>query len=474
VDGEQVRRLAASLGAECIETHISWVLLAGDDAWKIKKPVRMPFVDYGTLAARRRCCEEEVRLNSRLAPGLYLGVDDIAGTNEAPQLGGPGTVLEVAVHMRRFAQEDLFSARLRAGRLGPGEVDALSALIAGFHAGSPVALPSSGFGTPARRRETALAAFDGAARWLEDPASAARLKAWIEEQASALAPLWQARRLGGRVRHVHGDLHLDNVVLVAGVPVAFDAIEFDPALNCIDVLDDVAFTVMDFAARGSRAFAFRLLNHWLDALGEHAALPALRFAIAYRALVRAQVAGLRGDATLARAYAGAACEWTRPGRPRLCITHGLPGSGKTWRSQAWLEGASGIRVRSDVERKRLAGLPPLADSRTAGLDLYTPAMTRQTYSRLFALAATALRAGHPVVLDAAFLRRSERDEARALAAALRVPFSILDCDAPDAVLRERLAARRGDASEADARVLDRLRAAAEPLDAAERESANAK
>ncbi len=462
----QVHRLAESLGAECIETHISWVLLAGGHAWKIKKPVKLPFVDYGTLEARRHCCEQEVRLNARLAPGLYLGVDDIAGTPASPRLGGTGTVFEVAVHMRRFAQEDLFSARLEAGRLGPAEVDALAALIAGFHADAPVAI-MSGFGTAARRRETALAALAGAADPLGD--AAAGLKAWMEAQADALAPLWEARRTGGRVRRVHGDLHLDNVVWLAGAPAAFDAIEFDPALYCIDVLDDVAFTVMDFAARGSRALAFRLLNHWLDALGEHEAVPALRFAAAYRALVRAQVMALRGASAQAESYADAARGWAAPGRPRLCITHGLPGAGKTWRSQAWLEGEGAIRIRSDVERKRLAGLPPLADSRTAGLDLYAAGMTRRTYARLFALARTALRAGYPVVLDAAFLRRSEREEARALAASLDLPFSILACEAPREVLRHRLAARRDDASEADAAVLDRLCSSAEPLAADERE-----
>jgi hypothetical protein len=463
---QQVHRLAASLGAECIETHISWVLLAGQYAWKIKKPVKLPFVDYGTLEARRRCCEQELQLNARLAAGLYLGLDNITGTPESPRLGGTGTVLEVAVHMRRFAQEELFSARLAAGRLGSAEVDALAVLIADFHADAPVAVASSDFGRTARRRETALAALAGAAPSLGD--ATAELKGWMEAQADALTPLWQARRRAGRVRRVHGDLHLDNIVWLAGAPAAFDAIEFNPALYCIDVLDDIAFTVMDFAARGSRASAFRLLNHWLDALGEHEAVPALRFSAAYRALVRAQVMGLRGASAQARVYAEAAREWTRPGRPRLCITHGLPGSGKTWRSQAWLEGEGAIRVRSDVERKRLAGLPPLADSRAAGLDLYTPAMTRQTYARLFVLAEIALRAGHPVVLDAAFLRRAEREEARALANLLRVPFSILDCEAPDAVLRERLAARCGDASEADAAVLDRLLAAAEPLTPAER------
>lgn len=471
MDDAQVRRLAASLGARCVETHISWVLLAGDRAWKIKKPVRLPFVDYATLEARRRCCEEELRLNRRLAPGLYLGLDTITGTPGSPRLGGGGPVLDVAVRMHRFAEDDLFSARLAAGRLRPADVDALAALLADFHAHAPAAAGSSGFGTPQRRRATALAACEGASAWLDDAGAAAQLQAWIAAQADGLQAFWEARRQAGRVREVHGDLHLDNLVELDGAPAAFDGIEFDPALRWIDVLDDIAFTVMDFAARGSRAFAFRLLDGWLEALGEHAAVAGLRFAAAYRALVRAQVMGLRGDAAQACVYARAALDWAAPGRPRLCITHGLPGSGKTWRSQAWLEREGAIRVRSDVERKRLAGLAPLADSRAAGLDLYTGDLTRRTYARLFELAQVALRAGFPVVLDAAFLRRAERDEARALADALRVPFSLLVCEAPDAVLRERLALRRGDASEADAAVLDRLLVGAEPLTPEERQFA---
>lgn len=460
---EQLRQLAASLGAQCLQTHISWVLLAGDTAWKIKKPVRLPFVDYGTLEARRRCCGEELRLNGRLASALYLGLDTVTETPGGPRLDGNGPVIDFAVRMRRFAQEDLFSERLAAGRLGRAEVDALAAMLAGFHAAAPRAPADAAWGTPQGRRASALAACTGAARWLPRPGDAARLERWIEAEATSLAPLWEARRQGGRVREGHGDLHLDNLVWLDGAPAAFDGIEFDAALRWIDVLDDIAFTVMDFGVRGSRALAFRLLNAWLDALGEHEAVPSLRFAAAYRALVRSQVMGLRGQPAHARAYASAARGWTDRGTPRLCITHGLPGSGKTWRSQAWLEGEAAIRVRSDVERKRLAGLGPLADSRAAGMDLYTPAMTRQTYARLLALAEVALRAGHPVVLDAAFLRRAERDQARELADSLCVPFSILACEAPHAVLRERLAGRRGDASEADAAVLDRLAGQAEPL-----------
>jgi aminoglycoside phosphotransferase family enzyme/predicted kinase len=462
-----VAALARTLRAELIETHISWVLLAGDLAYKIKKPVRLPFVDYGTLDIRRHFCEEEVRLNRRLAPSLYLGVTRITGTHGAPALDGPGPVLEYAVRMRRFARGALFDEQLQAGTLVSGDVDKLAALLADFHSESAPAA-GEGFAGADRRRSVALAALEGAGH-IASAAEQAELRAWLEAQAAGLTPLWTARRDDGHVRECHGDLHLDNLVCLDGEVAGFDCIEFDPALRCIDVLDDVAFTVMDFGARGRQDFAFRLINGWLDRTGDHAALPALRFSVVYRALVRAQVELLRGAGheAAARGYLETALSWTEPAQARLFITCGLPGSGKTFQSQRLLECEGAIRLRSDVERKRLFGLGMLEDSHAKGLDLYSEPSTARTYEQLFATARVALRAGYPVVLDAAFLRGAERARARALARELDARFSILNCEAPLPVLRERLLRREGDASEADLAVLERLRAAAEPLTADE-------
>ena len=460
-----VAALAVALRADLIETHISWVLLAGDHAYKIKKPVRLPFVDYSTLPARRHFCEEELRLNRRLAPSLYLGLTRITGSHGAPQLEGSGPVLEYAVRMRRFPAGALFGERLQAGMLTSGNVDQLAKLLAHFHSGGADFNPPPGIATAERRRDAALAAFNGAAP-LASQAEQSHLRDWLDAGAAALTPLWTARRNRHHVRECHGDLHLDNVVCLDGEVAAFDCIEFDQALRYIDVVDDVAFAVMDFSARGRDDFAFRLLNGWLDRTGQHAALPALRFSVVYRALVRAQVARLRGAGheAAARRYLDNAVSWTRPAQARLSITHGLPGSGKTFRSQRLLERERAIRIRSDVERKRLFGLGILDSSRAAGVDLYGKEATARTYDHLFGTARVALRAGYPVVLDAAFLRREERAKARKLADEFGVPFSILDCVAPLSVLRERVLARQGDASEADLAVLDRLRAVAEPLE----------
>ena len=463
-----VVNLASALGAELIETHISWLVLYGEFVCKFKKPVRLPFVDYRSLAARRHFCEEEVRLNSRLAPSLYLGLARIAGTFQTPTLDGAGPALDYAVRMRRFPKGALFGEQLESATLNRLDVDRLAILLADFHNGQAPAEPLSGFGSAERRRLAALAALRGALP-VATPAEQARLRNWLDIESIRLAPLWSLRQKKGWVRECHGDLHLDNVVSLEGGVAAFDGIEFDAALRWIDVLDDIAFPVMDFIARGRLDFAFRLLNEWLDRTGNHAGLPALRFSLVYRALVRTQVAQLSGPGheAAARRYLNTALQLTQPGQARLIITHGLPGSGKTFQSEQALEREGAVRLRSDVQRKRLFGLSMLEDSRSKGLDLYSPDATARTYAQLFQLARLALEAGYPVVVDAAFLRQAERAQAVALADELGLPISIIDCKAPLQVLRARIGARHGDASEATATVLDALRLSAEPLDAQE-------
>lgn len=458
--------LARTLGAQIIETHISWVLLTGDRAYKIKKAVQLPFVDYSALPARRHFCEEELRLNQRLAPSLYLGVTRITGTPQAPVLDGSGPVLEYAVRMRRFAPGALFSEQLAAGTLRAGDVDQLAALLAGFHARAARAGAADGFATEERRRTSALAACDGTRPLASsnNDGEHAWLRNWLQAQAGRLAPLWAARLADGHVREGHGDLHLANVLSLDGQVAAFDCIEFDPALRWIDMLDDAAFVVMDFSARGRQDLAFRFLNDWLDWTGDHGSLPALRFSVVYRALVRAQVEHLRSpNSAAARHYLQTALAWTRPAEVRLFITHGLPGSGKTFASQSLLERLGALRLRSDVERKRLFGLGMLEDSRSRGVDLYGADAGARTYRQLFATARSALQAGYPVILDAAFLHRAERAQAHQLARELGVPFSVVACEAPLPLLQARLLARRDDASEADAAALELLRAQVEPL-----------
>ena len=486
------RSLEAATGApvERVETHLSWLLLTRDRAFKIKKPLTLPFADFASLEVRRHCCEEEVRLNARLAPTIYLGVDAITGSVDAPHFGGDGATIEYAVRMRRFAPGALFSQRLAAGTLTAGDIDRLAERIAHFHAAAPRAAQDRDWGTPAARAVAALQAFDGCAVLAPDHVlGCATLRPWLDAQAVQLAPLWAARRAAGRVRECHGDLHLANVLVDGDEVLAFDGIEFAPSLRWIDVIDDAAFAAMDLQAHGRPDLAWRYANAWLDHSGEHAGVAAWRYAVVYRALVRAHVgfirvaqrreAGLRsvdadaGEVSPA-AYLAVAVRAAQRNDRRLLITHGLPGSGKSWLTQHLLERAGAVRLRSDVERKRLAGLAPLDDSRARGLEIYDAASTARTYERLLELARVSLQAGQPTIVDAAFLRSDERAPFAALAHELGVPYTILACRAPLALLRERVAARglrRDDASEADLAVLDSLHGAAEPLDADERVAA---
>lgn len=459
-----------------METHISWVLLTSRLAYKLKKPVSLGFVDFSTLPARKHFCEEEVRLNRRLAPSLYLGVVAVCGTTRAPRIG-EGDPIDFAVCMRRFPEDALLQSLVAAGRVDDRHLEQFAQRLASFHAQAQIAAPTSEFGAP---DQVGRPAVDALARLRAD-AGAQRtrsLQAWVFEQRKALRTAWFARQRGGAVRECHGDLHLANVVLIEDHLTAFDCIEFDPALRWIDVMSDVAFLTMDLKAHGRRDLAFRFLDAYLQHSGDYAGVPVLRFYEVYRALVRAWVARLRGraGAEVAQAiepdYLACATRLARTSNsaPRLMVTHGLSGSGKSTMAAALLGAAGAIRIRSDVERKRLFGLGAHQRSVEQRAEIYTPDATQRTFARLAECARTALQAGYPVIVDAAFLRRDERLAFRALAAELRVPFSILRCRAGEAELRRRVAARDAegrDASEATLEVLERQLATQEPLDPGE-------
>jgi uncharacterized protein len=456
------------------ETHISWVLLTGEYAYKIKKPVRLSFLDYSTLEQRRRLCEEELRLNRRLAPDLYLGVSVVGGTASEPQMDGGGAPLEYAVRMRQFEARDELSALLSTGKVAPNDVAALGAAIARFHAAAAVAPADAGYGAPDTVRRITL---DNVAELRALPESTqwqdrlAALESRTARLHAALAPLMVERRARDRVRECHGDLHCGNVVRWAGALTPFDGIEFDPALRFIDVVNDIAFLSMDLAERGHDELRREALQAWVETLGDWDGLPLLPYYEAYRALVRAKVDALRalqlGPGAPARGAAIADClrylDWTarrlRPALAPLIVTCGLSGSGKTWLARQLGTRLRALHLRSDVERKRLAGLAAHEDSRSPpDAGIYTREFNDRTYARLQECAAAALAGGEPVVVDAAFLRRAERQRFLDLALAQGLPTAIVHCWAPHDVLRERVAARqraRDDASEAGLDVLER-------------------
>jgi aminoglycoside phosphotransferase family enzyme/predicted kinase len=465
-----------------IETHVSWVLLARELAYKIKKPVRLAFLDFTSLAERRRCCAEELRLNRRFAPDLYLDVVEVRRGPAGPCFGGTGEAIDVAVRMRRFSDGALWSERLVAGTLEAAHIDSFARWLATAHRDAAAAPADGDFGTAAlhaRIVDGLVAAIDAwpSARLAPVPEWPA-LRAWLRNEVVRLAQHWRERlRLGG-VRECHGDLHLANVVQQGNEAFAFDVLEFAADLRWIDRLDDLAFLVMDLLANGRHDLGYRLLNAYLEESGDYDGVPALRFFLVSRALVRAQVAALRGaeggepgGAAVALGYVQRAIALARGNDPRLAITCGLPGSGKTFVSASLAETFGAVRVRSDVERKRLFGIGPLQSSRGRIADgIYDAKTTARTYERLLAVAGTSLLSGWPTLVDAAFLRRAERVPFVALAGACSAPFTILHCHAGSALLRQRIAARReraDDASEAEVDVLERLSRNAEPLESAE-------
>lgn len=474
-------RLVAALrnsvpgGMEVIETHISWVLLAGDHAYKIKKAVNFGFLDFSTLAKRRFCCEEELRLNRRLAPDLYLDVTPVTGGCEQPVMNGHGEAIEYAVKMRRFSQSSLLDRVLQRGELTPQIVDAIAGKVADFHARIEHAGAGSPFGTAERVHQPVRENFEQIRARLDraDPALEA-LAQWSEQEFQARAADFTVRKQAGFIRECHGDLHLGNMLLLDGEATAFDGIEFSENLRWVDVISEIAFLAMDLEDRHHPELARRFLNAYLEVCGDYAGLAVLRYYRVYRAMVRAKVACIRAGQGSEPAgqeflnYLALAERLTHGSRPFIAITHGVSGSGKTTVSQALLEAQDLFRVRSDVERKRLFGLRP--EQRSGG-EIYAPEATRRTYQRLAEVARCIVQAGYPAIVDAAFLRRSERLVMRELAQELGMPFVILDCTAADPLLRERVDRRMQqghDASEADAKVLENQLRFREPLDETER------
>lgn len=462
---------------ELVQTHISWVLLAGDFAYKIKKPLKLSFLDFSTLAQRQRCCLDELRLNRRFAPDLYLELLSIFNTPQQPRWDGPGAVIEYAVKMRRFDQAGRLDRVCIRGELQAAHLSDLADSLHAFHAQAAIAPPASRFGAPQQVLAPALANFDELRR-LNGAGVAARLaalRAWTEAQHRQLTPLLQARQRTGRVRECHGDLHLANLVLIAQRVRMFDCIEFNEALRWIDVASEIAFTYMDLLAHQQAGLADWFVDEMLSRSGDYQAAPLLRFYAVYRALVRAKVAALRagqtaGDEREALAYIALAERLVAPPAARLLITHGLSGCGKTLASSQWLQSdqhASTLRLRSDVERKRLFELAPCERSGSdMNAGIYAPEANVRTYAHLRDRAAMLLRAGWSVIVDAAFLKRAERADFRALAGELGLAFGILAPQATPAQLRQRIQVRSAlgqDASEATLAVLAQQMAVIEPL-----------
>lgn len=467
-----------------IETHISWVILAGSYAYKIKKPLNLGFLDFSSLEKRRFYCQEELRLNKRIAPETYLSVEPITGSVDTPRWGGEGEPIEYAVKMRVFPQESQLDRVLEAGLLEKDQLATLAKYIAHFHAATARAGQDDTFGTPETIQEPVKENFSQIREHVRDKAllqTIGEIKTWSNAQFQTLYPLFIKRKKDGYIRECHGDLHLKNMSWVENNPLVFDCIEFSPQLRWIDVISDVAFLVMDLQEREQWEFAFIFLNRYLEQTGDYSAIPLLKYYLVYRAMVRAKVEAIRMDQPEHQKgeklgaeksflrYLNLIKRSIRQLKSHLIITRGMSASGKSTVSESLLAGLGAIRIRSDVERKRLHGLQPNEDGTAAeGKGIYCSAATEKTYRHLAELAGPILGAGYPVIIDGVFLHYRQRQIFADLARKKGIPFTILECTADIDILRQRIISRKAGVSDAGLDVLEMQYEKWEELDEQER------
>lgn len=464
---------------ELVQTHVSWVLLTGDYAYKIKRPVCYPFLDMREPQRRLELCREELRLNQRFAAALYLELCPVVRRDGRARMGGAGEVIEHAVRMRQFPREQELDRLLASGGVAPGELHSFGAALAGIHAALPQAGDGMQWGAVAATRAAITANLQQALALEARRFGTRRIDALRTQMESSLdesAPWMMARRAAGHVRECHGDLHCGNVVRWNGTLQGFDCLEFEPALRWIDVAQEIAFLLADLETRGAVAHAHAFLGGYLARSGDYAACRGLALYKAHCALVRAKVMALAADERAAgqygfAEYTSAAGRALAPRHPVLVAVMGLSGSGKTWLATRLAPLLGAIHLQSDVERKRLAGLAA-AERSGSGLatQLYSPEATGRLYAHLAGCAGDMLAAGCNVIIDATFRTRAERARLREVARRLAVPLQVIHCRAPVEILQRRVRQRAAlgtDASEADAAVLDWQLRHLEPPDAQE-------
>ncbi|WP_455374586.1 bifunctional aminoglycoside phosphotransferase/ATP-binding protein [Kaarinaea lacus] len=472
---------------EVIETHISWVLLTGQYVYKIKKPVNFGFLDFSTLEKRHLYCEEEVRLNRRLAPQLYIGVVAIHGTQEHPNINGQGPVLEYAVKMKQFPQSTQLDRLLAEKGLDNAVIDKLAGKVARFHLAIDSVEKDSSFGDLEHIQQPVLDNFSHIRSCIDDKNVIPllnKLEEWTKKKLKLLTEIIQKRKDQGFVRECHGDMHLRNIALWNDEIIIFDCIEFNKNFYWIDVVSEIAFLVMDLEDRKHHALARRFLNSYLEITGDYEGLRLLRFYKVYRAMVRAKVDALRVGQEQAGTdeytqtfndmlqYLHLAEIYICPSEPCLLINHGLSGSGKSVGTRKLLDSFPAIQVRSDVERKRLFNVAANVKLEPGfEQSIYTKEATQKTYARLLEIAQCLLSAGYSVVIDAANLKAGQRQPFIEMASLMRIPYFILNYTAPDETLIERVRQRAesgDDVSDATLEILQHQFDNHEPLTPDER------
>lgn len=469
-----------------IETHISWIILTGDYAYKIKKPVDFGFLDFSTLAKRHHYCDNELRLNRRLEPDIYLAVVPIRGSEQQPQWQSDEPIIEWAVKMRQFESDSQLDVLAKKRELTPGIIDQLASRLCDFHHSVSRTDQDSPYGSPAQIEQPVSENYQqiiGAELDQRIVELLQQCQHWHQQQHQRLAGLMAQRKDQGLVRECHGDLHLANIAYDRQRILIFDCIEFNDELRWIDIISEMAFVAMDLDSHDYTTLKWRLLNHWLQVIGDYNGLRLLPYYLVYRAMVRAKVAVLSArQSTQNKAqaaeylqsvnhYIELAHRYVSEAQPLLIICHGLSGSGKSTISKLLAESLGAIHVRSDVERKRLFNLP--ADAHTGestANGIYQRQATVATYQRLADCARDCLDAGMNVIVDATFLQQSQREDFKHLAQQYQAPMLILNCVAPTPLMEQWIQQRQAqgtDPSEANVEILHYQLKTAQPLGEAE-------
>jgi len=461
--GRVVRFLSASsthhgAAVTCLATHGARIFLAGDLAFKLKRAVKYPFLDFSTLGKRRAALETELVLNRRTAPHLYLEVRGIhAAMDGSLSWNGDGPIVDWVLVMRRFDQEALLDSIAQRDGLGPALTDRLADVVAEMHRLAPAVKRSEGdyFAAMASDNMTMLAQSAIASKIIQDVQEA------LAASCTLLHDHLDRRAHNGFVRHCHGDLHLRNIVVIDELPVPFDALEFDAELATGDVYYDLAFLLMDIEHRGLRAMATRLLSRYAAITDDLEGLSALSLFLATRAAIRAKVAMLstfdtQSGQSEVQSYLDLAAAYLRPATPGLVAIGGLSGTGKSsvaYRLSPEVRPQPGaLIVRSDILRKQLHGV---SETTRLPLEAYTGATTREVYAGLNAKAKRILATGHSAIIDAVFATPEERAAIERLARDCNVPFVGLWLDAPLAIRRERVSQRILDPSDANEAVAEK-------------------
>ena len=449
-----------------IETHISSVIVGEDIVYKLKKPLDLGFLDFSTLEKRHFYCDEELRLNRRLSPQLYLDVLPVYGSVDAPALNGSGDPIEYLLRMKPFAQSAQLDRLLRQGQLTRGMIINFADYIARFHQSASVLENNLEFGNPevvwmpVEENFKQIRALVKSSSILDQ---LNQLQDWSEAAYRRLQAVLLQRKRDGFIRECHGDLHLRNLAWVDNQPLAFDCIEFDPALYWIDVISDLSFLWMDLRFNHCEDLAWALLNQYLSRTGDYASMSLLSFCAVYRAMVRAKIAAISFSQSAQQSTLQEVSEhldlaqlFTRSQEPVIYLMHGPSASGKSTLAQQLSAPLQAVMLRSDIERKRLFGLS--AEQNAAelpGQGIYSAEATRHTYQHLLQLTRGLTEAGYSVIVDATFTEQQQRNLFAQFAAAQGYPYRVLDLKVSESILRQRIQQRKNDVSDADLQVLEK-------------------